>query len=253
MPMSTDGQGVGPRRSTSMLRDYQKANFWRRLMLAAFFTTFASTLFWAIPIFPWGLSASDYTDRLQFLVFLLLLESMTAFGAVYLRDVTHRFEQTLLTWNTVHDGLGDLRRREYLYDRIVIECDSAKRNHGEFVVVALRIDDESEAQEGENIERALRALATTVRETDCLAALGPHEIGVLAPRVSTADAPAFAERLRRLLSVATIDPEKAVVRAGWAIYGSDGIDAGELVGVARDRLAGREAHALAEDYPAAAA
>lgn len=209
-------------------------------MLASFSIIFVAILFWLVPWFPYGLSPEDYNERLAGLLGLLAMASVTAFGAVYHRDLSRRVEQTILTWSTVHEGLGDARKREYFYDRIVIQCERAKAAGSEFTVVALRLEgsDKDEFKSTQNSEKALRILTPTAEESECLAILGPHEIGILAPKADSAHAAAFAERLRSLVAMTAEATLK--VRVGWAVYPTDSVDAGSLVGVARERLLGRK-------------
>jgi GGDEF domain-containing protein len=208
---------------------------WRKAMFISFALIFVAILFWAIPWLPYGLSVEDYDDRVTLLMVLIILASLTAFGTVYHRDLGRRIEQNIVTWSTVHEGLGDLRQREYFYDRIILECDRASIDHSEFTVVALRLNDDAGGPVGlEASERILRVLAPMAEESDCLAALGPHEIGILAPKTDGAHAAALAERLRSLVALSTDSPLQ--VRVGWSVYPADGGEAGGLVGLARQRL-----------------
>jgi GGDEF domain-containing protein len=228
----------------------------RKLLLAGFVIIFASILFYAIPWLPYGLSEEDYNNRLTLLMLLVLAAGVSAFGAVYFREYGNRLEQTILTWTTVHEGLGELRQREYFYDRLVIECQRAQATGSRFSVVALRINEPEDS--GTHIAAALIALKPVVRDSDCLAALGPHEIGVLAPRIQGSEAESFADHLRRLVSAATTRDGGRDVHAGWAVYGRDADEAGALVGIARERMLGRKPYvptapepAPAPEYPAA--
>jgi GGDEF domain-containing protein len=244
-----------PHQTSSLLKSYQRAVFWRKLMLVAFGVIFVAILFWAIPWLPYGLSVEDYNDRLTLFIALILMASVTAFGTVYQRDLSHRVEQTLFTWSTVHDGLTDLRQREYFYDRIVIECERSKASGNDFSVIALRVGETAGAggSEGLSSEDALRALQPIIKDSDCLAALGPHEIGVLVPRLSRDQVPSFAERLRSLLEMASSDPALRI-RVGWAVYPRDAEEAGSLVGLAREMLLGKsrsQPNAEPEDSAAA--
>jgi hypothetical protein len=229
-------QSTDLRKSSDLLKAYKRAVRWRKVMLATFAVVFVGLLLWAIPWLPYGLAVEDYDSRLTLLVGLVLAASTSAFGTIYHRDLSRRVEQTMLTWSTVHDGLTDMRRREYFFDRIVIECERARNIGSEFTVIALRTGDETEApSEGAN-ESALFALAPVVKDYDCLAALGPREIGVLA-RVHHAEAAGFAEKLRLLLAATARDA--TVVRAGWSVYRVDSEEAGTLVGLARERVLGK--------------
>jgi len=222
-------------RSSTLLLSYMRARRWRRAMLLLFFAMFVGTVLWAIPWVPYGLSVRDYNERLSFLILLMLTAVTAAVGAVYFRDTVARLEQTMATWTSLHEGLGDLRRREYFYDRLVSQCDLAG-DRGEFTVVALRLEQPGQlAHEETSMAAALGALEPFVREQECLTTLGPHEIAVLAPRVSGLEAAAFAGRLRELIESAT--PNRDIsVQAAWAVYPNDAEAAGDLVGVARKRL-----------------
>jgi hypothetical protein len=230
-----------PLRSSALLRSYKRAVLWRKMMLVAFSIIFLAIMFWAIPWLPYGLSVEDYSDRITLLIMLVLMASITAFGSVYHRDMGRHIEQTLLTWTSVHEGLGDLRSREYFYDRIVIECERAKQSRSQFTVVALRMDDNDpeDGKEVQNSEQALSVLAPTTRESDFLAILGPRELGILVPGVGAVQAPAFAMRSRSLIEMAGPDGATGV-RVGWAVYPIDAEEAGSLVGLARERLLGKK-------------
>jgi GGDEF domain-containing protein len=211
--------------------------FWRRLMITAFFTFFVAIMFWVIPWLPLGLSRDDYNNRVTFLMILMLMASLTAFGAVYLRDMSRRVEQTLLTWSTVNDGLSDLRRREYFFDRIVLECSQSAASGEPFAVIALRLSMPSKS-DTEKITRAIHALEPAVREYDCLSSLGPHEIGVLAHGVDQEAVQSLTERLSEMIRTGfpADDTRDLGIQAGCAIYGRDADEAGALVGIARSRL-----------------
>ena len=137
----------------------------------------------------------------------------------------------MMTWTSVHEGLGDLRRREYFYERIVLECERAEKQGKEFSIVVLRLH---EPEETSAVESTLELFEQMVKEFDCMAVLGPHEVGILAPRVGATDAQRVAKHLSGLLATAA-GPETYVV-SGWSIYGRDARDAGTLVGIARQRL-----------------
>jgi GGDEF domain-containing protein len=227
---------TGPRGSSVLLRSYQKALFWRRLILAGFFTVFTATLLYLIPWLPGGMSEEDYDSGLFFLLLLMLIASLLAFGAVYLRDLSNRVEQTMLTWTTVNDGLSDLRRREYFFDRIALECSRAAATGHSFTVVTLRLTIPEEG-DAEKINRGISALEPVVREYDCLSSLGPHELGVLGHGVRKSEALALASNLAQIVQSAFPEHEgQCEVNTGYAVYGEDATDAGSLIGMARERL-----------------
>lgn len=227
---------TGPRGSSVLLRSYQKALFWRRLILAGFFTVFIATLLYTLPWIPYGLSEDDYNSRIFFLMFLMLLATVLALGAIYLRDISNRVEQTMLTWTTVNDGLSDLRRREYFFDRIVLECSRATTTGEAFTVIAMRLT-VPEQSDNEKISRAIRALEPVVREFDCLSSLGPHEIGVLAHGIEHGEADTICQHLAQIVADAFPDhPGESEVIAGYAVFNQDSTEAGALIGIARERL-----------------
>jgi GGDEF domain-containing protein len=240
-----------PQRATGLLRSYKRAIVWRRVMLALFGLLLIAMLFWAIPWFPYGLSTESYDERVTVLMGLVIMACLTAFGTVYHRDLSRRVEVTLLTWSTVHESIGDLRAREYFYDRIVIECNRASAAQAEFTVVAMRLEDDSRNSAEAHVQEALRLLRPAISESDCLAVLGPMEIGVLSQKTSREQAAAFTESVRSIIE--TGDEAAPRVRAGWAVYPVDAEAAGVLVALARERMLGKRpplAKALSSVEPA---
>jgi hypothetical protein len=242
-----------PAGSSALLRSYEKAQFWRRLIIAAFFTVFVATILYTVPWLPYGLTTDDYNDQVQFMVILMLMAVCLGFAAVYLRDIGNRVEQTMLTWNTVNDGLSDLRRREYFFDRIVLECSRAGLTNDRFTIVTLRLTVPL-SSDTEKITRAIKALEPVVREYDCLSSLGPHEIAVLAHGIGEDEAPVLANNLAQLVTGAY--PEMPVtddeVVSGYAVFDVDSNDAGTLIGIARERLMRNRQKAVDEEKNAAA-
>ena len=216
MPIQPNKRDSHPQHSSELLRTYKRAVLWRKTMLICFSLIFIAVVFWAIPWLPYGLSVEDYDSRTLLLVGLMVMASLTAFGAVYHRDLSRRIEQTLVTWSSVHDGLGDLRKREYFYDRIVIECDRAAGSGSQFTVVTMRLEntDHDEKKAAQLSEQALAILAPTAKESDCLAILGPREIGMLAPDVDAKQALAFSQRLRSLVIEGMPDTTTMCASAG---------------------------------------
>ena len=222
-------------RSSTLIHDYLRSRFLRNAMLAIFAAMTTVTLLWVVPWVPWGLTVEDYDAEAVGAVALGFGAWIAAFGFVYLRDQTNRYEQTLLTWSSVRDELGDLRRREYLYERTVVECMRAERTGVSFGVFAVHFG------AGENVNSAqtataLEALAGLIRQTDSLSALGPQEVGVIGSAMGNREAPAFAYRLKSTIEMATGSKDSDQVSVGWAIWGTDGADADTLVGLARSRM-----------------
>jgi DNA-binding NtrC family response regulator len=113
-----------------------------------------------------------------------------------------------------------------LEDRLLAEVERARRYHRSLALVMLRI-----AGPGEAMEDHVAALARALRRMDLLAEYGTDELALLLPETGRAAADAVIERARRA-------PAGLAVTAGTAIYPEDGTHAGELIGVARERLRG---------------
>jgi len=222
-------------RSSTLIHAYQRTRFLRNVMMVAFTFLFVGTLLWVVPWVPWGLTSENYDSGAGVTVALAFGAWIAGFGAVYLRDQSNRYEQTLVTWSSVRDELGDLRRREYFYERAVIECMRSDRTGISFGVFAVRFGSGESVNSAETAT-ALEALAGLIRQTDSLAALGPQEVGVIGAGMGNREAPAFAYRLKGTLEMATGASDGDQVSVGWSIWGTDGIDAGALVGLARSRM-----------------
>ncbi len=236
--------------SDSLMQDYKRAKAVRKAMLYVFFTVFVLTVLWAIPWLPYGLSIQDYNGRTELLVALGLMASISAFGAVYLRDVSQRLEQSLLTWTSVHDGLSDLRRREYFYERVVIECQRAKVPGNRFAVIALRFRRDEKEASPEMLATALHAIEPYLASADRVAALASHEIGVMSSNVDSEPVRFTVKRLEDALADTVAGGDTSHISVGWAVYGVDGTEAGPLIGMARMRLQKNAASAAAEAYEA---
>lgn len=238
-------ESPGPGRSSGLLRSYHKALFWRRLILASFFTVFVATMLYVIPWLPYGLSVDDYNSRITFLLILMLIGSLLAFAAVYLRDISNRVEQTMLTWKSVNDGLVDMRHREYFFDRVAIECSRSGATQEEFTIVTLRLPSAA-FDDGARISRAIQALEPVVRDYDCLSSLGPHEIAVLAHGVGQANAAGLSQRLAQIAAGTLDSTVTQRVVAGHAVFDADASEAGSLIAIARERLMRSRQQAEAE-------
>ncbi len=113
-----------------------------------------------------------------------------------------------------------------LEDRLEAEVERARRYHRPLALVMLRVAGPAEAMEDH-----AAALARALRRMDLLAEYGVDELGLLLPEAGRAAADAVIERARRA-------PAGLAVTAGTAIFPDDGTHAGELIGVARERLRG---------------
>ena len=228
-------------RSSALLRSYKRARNFRRAMLVIFFAVFLATICYAAPWVPYGLTENDYNQRVAPMAFLCLAAAISAFGAVHMRERSQRLEQTLLTWTSLHEGLGDLRRREYFFERVAIACQRAQADGAPFAVVVLRLD----GTEGVDLEGAILTLESKIAGEQRFSVLGPREIGVIA----TSETPAEAEAYATGLCLALANSRRAGAASagsGWSLFGVDAVEAGALVGIARSRLHG-DASSPADD------
>jgi GGDEF domain-containing protein len=214
-------------------KSFARSVFWSRLMLSAFFTVTAVTLVWAIPWFPYGTSVEDYNSRVGMMVLLALSAAVFAFAALRLREKMKHVESTYVTMSTVHDRLADLRRREYFYDHLLLECDRAKQSGEIFAVFVLRnLTDQGDMPGVNAVECILEALEPLAKEYDWLAPVGYQEVAMFAPHLASDRAEAFAEDLRRRVDQ-KLEEVGVRVAAGWAVYGDGLAEAGDLLGQAR--------------------
>jgi PleD family two-component response regulator len=138
--------------------------------------------------------------------------------------------------STVHDRLTDLRRREYFYDRLLIECDRARETESSFVVVVLRANQTDVASgEAPPVRHLVEAMEPMAREYDWLAPIGVQEVGMFVPNIVPQDTEAFVEDLRGRVE-ASMGIAGVSLSAGWANYGPELDEAGDLLGQARRML-----------------
>lgn len=239
------GHAVSTDQVQAVEKSLQRSVLWSRLMLAAFFTVTVITLIWAIPWFPYGTSVEDYNSRVGMMVLLALSASFFAFVAVRLRDKMRHAESTYVTMSSVHDRIADLRRREYFYDRLLLECDRARQTGIAFSVVVLRTKvDEGSSFEVSPVQRVTEVMAPLAKEYDWLAPIGVQEVAMFAPKLTHDAAASFAEDLRSRVQESLHMPHVSLA-AGWATYGPGLDEAGDLLGHARRMVshAGHETQA----------
>ena len=96
-------------------------------------------------------------------------------------------------------------------------------------------------------DRVLRGVAAhcerVVRAGDTLARIGGDELALIAPACDAAGARRLAEALEHAVTRVANGPERQPMTAavGWAVHGSDGRDAEELIRIADHRLYERKA------------
>lgn len=226
--------------SPAIQRSYDKVSRWSRWFLIAFYVVCAAFILWSMPWLPYSGPQFEYNDRVLYQTILTLAAALLAFGAVNLRERKKQVEKALLAWTSVrvHDGLTRLRQREYFYERVVIECQRAKADASSLAVVVIRLPPaESGDTDASLTQRAIESLEPMVTDYDCLAAISAHEIAVLVPRIDGSEVANVVARLQ-----AAVGAEGgSAVDAGWAVYGEQSTDAGDLLGHARSAVLNREA------------
>lgn len=229
-------------RAKAAFQSYYRWQRLRRLALAAFLTMAVLCIAWLTPWLPSGLDASDYTPELAFTVNLLGGVAFTAVLALAFQELARRQRETLVVWAAVYEETTGLRNRTYLYDRLALECERARRSGGVFSVFVLRVRIASASASAATLSsRALEEMGELIdrltHATDIVALLSGSELAVLGQQVDAERRGPLLERLegtvrlalpRYLGKAASID-----VRGGAATYGVDGQDAGALVQAAR--------------------
>lgn len=210
---------------------------WSRLTLVGFHTVFLIGLAWALPWPPVGMSEADYSGKV--VAGLLLAVSAGSFGlvTVTLRYRARRMEETLESVNTVRDRVRELRRREFFYDHLVLECERTRRARSTLGVAVFRISVRGALRpEVEVIGRGVEALEDAAPAGSWMASIGASEVGMLVPADALGSFPVMTEVLAAVLAD-KLREEGVTVRAGWAVYGQqDGTDAGDLMDRARSRF-----------------
>ncbi len=233
----TDRWEQAQARSESIYREHEKATFWSRLAIAAFYTVFLLTLVWAIPWLPYGTQPEDYTRNVVAALILAGFAAIFAVVAIRLRGRMRRTEETLVTLTTVHHGLIDLRRREHFFNRMLDETRLAVTAQRPLGLVVLRFspcnDVDSELRQ---LHRGVEAVESLVPSFDCIAVIGPHEIAALVPDTGPDRASLVAERFRRLAQEAQPLEERVDVRAGWACSLPGETEPGAIISRARGML-----------------
>jgi GGDEF domain-containing protein len=230
-------------RARDAYRSYYRWQRLRRLALAAFLTTALLFVAWLTPWLPGGLDAEDYTLELAFTVNLLVSVVFLAALALAFQELARRQRETLLLWSSVYEEASGLRSRTYLYDRLALECQRARRAGGTFslLVLRLRITSDTHARPAMVSHAALQEIGALIdrltHRTDVVALLSGSELAVLAHQVDEHARVALLERLEDTVRLALPryqdETDSISVRGGASTYGVDGDDAGALVQAAR--------------------
>ena len=184
-------------------RSYFRAARWSRVAMGAFWVMVLLFLLWALPWVPLGMSAGDYS--LDVLLGLLLLGCCPAVTAVALltRSMAAQRREALIAWASIYDRATGLRNREYFLERLTLQC-RLGRELTEYRVGLILIDMEEPQQDGKGArspdDRVFRligmSIASQMRPTDLVAAIGSTEVGVLVSVATPGGLQVVAERIR---------------------------------------------------------
>lgn len=214
-----------------------------RLAMAAFFAMAAATFLWLIPWLPIGLDASDYSPELAFTVYLLGGLVITGILALAAREFVRRQREGLLVWTKVYDETTGLHSREYLYDRISLECERAEHAGSVFSVLLLQVrfgasaSGQGSPPSGVSLRRVAEVVNRARRPTDLVGFISDREVAIFATGVNKEDRRSLQTRLattmgtelaRALHGQATVE-----LVSGGATYGLDGRTAPTLIQAAR--------------------
>ena len=230
-------------RSKHPVRGYFRWLRLSRLAVVAFVLLAIAFFAWTVPWVPSGLAVEDYTPRLAFTIYLVGGVAIAGILALILQELARRERERLLVWNAVYDESTGMRTRQYLIDRLTLECDRADRHSTVFSLLVLQLH----ARGGESrpavtvSAAALQEIAQAINElthrTDVVALLSGSELAVLALDAGRADRDKLLERIRSAVAVELPhflrEPGATSVKGGAATYGVDGTTSLELVHAAR--------------------
>ena len=189
-------------------KSYRRAATWSRLATLAFWIICVAFLFWAIPVFPWGMSEGDYSPQVLLGLFLLgCCPGVTAI-ALLARSIAAQRREALAAWSSIFDKTTGLRNREFFLDRLRLQCELG-RDVAEYRVGLILLTVEDLPPDGHKPQPAdddiFRRIATHVarqlRPSDLLAGLSNTEMGVLVSVGSAAAVFAVASRIEHSLEV----------------------------------------------------
>jgi GGDEF domain-containing protein len=214
-------------------RSIEKSMFWSRLMLVGFYTVFLIAIIWSVPWVPFGLSEADYSTRVTAAVLILFSSWFFALVAFTLRRRARQRRESMKNAFTVHERITEMRRREFFFNRLVIECEKARQSHSRFGIIVFRLDWEEPTTE--RLNKAVASLRELVDEEELAGGMGAFEVAVLLTKPRDRGLSSTAERFRSILEAA-LSEEAIGVAAGWAVFGFDGAEAGDLISGARGRI-----------------
>lgn len=218
-----------------------------RLTMLGFVVLAGIFVLWAVPWLPSGLEADDYTPQLAFTVYLLGGLALAGLLALTLQELARRDRESLLVWTAVYDETTGLHTRQYLFDRLSLECERARRTDAVFTVIVIQLhlrrtkDGDSVALPPKALQEVARLIDRLTNPSDMVARLSDSEVAVLAMAADRSSRDALSERLRRAivgeLPRLIDDSDRSLVRAGAVTFGNDGTDERSLIQAARTAAA----------------
>lgn len=217
-----------------------------RLAIGAFVFMSVIALLWLVPWIPFGLDPGDQAPELGFTAYLLISVCVLGIISLLVQERTRKNRESLLVWSTVYDEKTGLHNRTYLFDRLALECERARRSGDVFSIIVLQIRGGDKRAKGDRNSgplpgSALRKIAEVIdgmtHPTDMVSLLSSNELAVLAARVDRETrhnlqerlSEAVAKKIPELVSTTTLID----VKAGAATYGNDGTEPSTLVQAAR--------------------
>jgi diguanylate cyclase (GGDEF)-like protein len=242
-PISGDEHGYG-----RVHKSYRSAARWSRVAMVAFWIIFAAFLFWAVPVFPWGMSREDYSPEVLLGLFLLgCCPGVTAI-ALLARSIAAQRREALVAWSSIYDRTTGLRNREFFLERLQLQCDLAGDVEEYRVgLILLSIDEvprdghKPQAANDELFRRIGAHIARQLRPNDLLAAISSTEMAILVSDGSEAALSAVASRIGHSLEVrikglAGDAAGRLTIEMGFASVESHDLRPETLLESARSRL-----------------
>jgi diguanylate cyclase (GGDEF)-like protein len=214
-----------------------------RLTQAAFVILAVLFLLWSLPWLPKGLDTADYTPELAFTIYLVVGVAAAAVLASAFQEFARRDRESLLLLGELFDETTGLHTRTYLNDRLVLECERAKRGGRVFSLLVLQFRataspaGEAPALSAPALQEVGQLVDSRTHASDLVARLSGAELAVLATGVDRAGRMALVERLRRELEAVlpglVVGSTNVAVKCGVATFGEDGVNPDALVHAAR--------------------
>lgn len=229
-------------------RSYFRVARWSRLARIAFWICFVVFLFWALPVFPWGMSLADYSPKVVLALFLLGV--CPAVAAIYLlaASAAARHREALVAWSSIYDEATGLRNREFFIERLELQCHLGK-DLAEYRVAIILVTIEEQTEDGQKLhapdDQVFRRFGThllnQMRPSDLVAAISGTEMGILTAAGSTYALSSIVCRLQRSLEARLAQlggaaAPRLLVRMGYASLTSIDPEPEALMEAARNDL-----------------